>query len=108
MLFQEMVRLDNDHGSGGFESYTAFDADDGISHMDIPSYTVWLGDGLQMLDGFYRIAVFLSVDGDQLSLIEFQDQVPDPGGSHLGWPGFLRKIVLGGEGFLASHRCSPK
>src|SRR6185312_5299443 len=53
MFFKQVGSLDDDEGGGGFETDAAFDADDGVTDMDIAADAIGLGDGLEILDGFY-------------------------------------------------------
>src|SRR5690606_31638999 len=46
MLFQGMVRFDDNQWSSSLEPYASFNANYGVTHMDIASDTVWLGNGL--------------------------------------------------------------
>src|SRR5665213_3797689 len=60
MLFQQVMRLDDDQRRGCFKAHPPLNADNGIAHMNIPSDAIGLRDGLQKLDGFYRVIKFLS------------------------------------------------
>ncbi len=75
MLFKKMMRLDNDDRSSCFEPDPPLDAYDGIAYMNISPHAIGLGNGLQVLDGFYRVAEFLPIDLLQFTFFEYQLQV---------------------------------
>ncbi len=55
VFLQCMVCFQDHHRSGCFESYAAFDTNDGIAYVNITAYAIRAGNGLQVLDGFGRM-----------------------------------------------------
>src|SRR5699024_6060969 len=69
VLFQLLMRLDDQHGRGGFESHASFNTYNGIAHMDVAADGVGRSQLVKGLDQFYRI-ILATVEGGRLSLRE--------------------------------------
>ena len=75
MLFEHMVRLDDDHRGGRFEADASLDADDRIAYVHITADAVSRTDFLYFLDGLDRVVEFFIVDRFKLTLLEGQAQL---------------------------------
>src|SRR5690349_24118970 len=72
VFLQRVMRFDDDHGGGSFEAHAAYDADDGIAHMNITPYAVRPCKFLNELDRTCRMIEGAVVHLDRLALHERQ------------------------------------
>ena len=101
-LLQKTVGTDDQHRRSGFETDTAFDADDGISYVHVTSDAICATDLLHFADGLDLIFELLSVDRTDLALFEADAQ--------LFRTGFLYLLEIGafGSPFLESRISPPQ
>ena len=69
------MRADNQHGSGGFKTYTAFDTDNRIAHVHVTADAVSRADFLYLLDGFDGVVKLFIIDRFKFTLFKGQAQL---------------------------------
>ena len=72
MFFEHVVRLDDQHRSCSFETNTAFDTDNGITHMHITTDCIRSSNSMQSLNGSDAVIVTFAVQSNELALLESQ------------------------------------
>ena len=102
-----MVRFDGNQGCRSFKPYTAFDSDNGISHMNIPPNGIGTGNGLQALDDLSRAAGG-SVEGYGFPFPEFQGYGLGLGGFRWAGVRMVRQGFARAQGFFPPHGGSPQ
>src|ERR1700676_3260429 len=107
MFFQKMMGFDKNERSGCLKTYAALNADNGISHMDVPADPIGLRKGLQMLNSPYRAGKFFSIHRAKLSFFKLQFKIPDSRFGYLRRPCFLWQVLPGAQCFFSSNRSSP-
>ncbi len=70
MLLKHLVGGDDQHRSGGFETYAALDAYDRVADMHVASDGVAGSEALHFAYGFDLVGERLAVDGRDLALLE--------------------------------------
>src|SRR6185503_19466487 len=99
---------DDQHGCSCFESHTALDADDRVSHMNVAPDAERISNFLKMLNGFRRVRESFAIDGPRLSLFKPDGNLFRVFPGHLRGPCLFREHTHGIECFPASDRSSPE
>lgn len=94
MFFECMVCLENYHGSCGFKTHAALDANDGIAYVNVATQAIRTGNLLQVLDGFGRVAEALTIYFAQFSFFKMQGYFFAACAGDLGGPGFFGQYTF--------------
>ena len=75
MLFQQMMRFDDDDRSSGLETHSSFNPDYGIAHMNVTANAIRLNNCIKFTDAFQRIIERLTIDINELSFMECEGDI---------------------------------
>ena len=70
VLFEHLVRRDDEYRAGSLEAHAALDADYGVADVHVAAYAVASADGFDLAYGFDGIVEVLAVYGLELAFLE--------------------------------------
>ena len=107
MLFEHMVRLDDDHRGGRFEADASLDAADRIAYVHVAADRIARSNGLQRLNRGDPVVVTLTVQRDEFAPLESQRHTTGFGLFQLRRIGLLGQRLAGGKRLLAAYGRTP-